>query len=228
MPALQMQFYLTGPEYDRVGFKSWLGRADCREVDNPGEADFVIFTGGSDVNPQYYGERILPCTHYDDKRDQEDIALYRRCLEEGIPMVGVCRGAQFLWVMKGGALVQDVDNHNNGEHLIHNFADKNQYMASSVHHQMVKASGNNGMKLLAVAHESTRRTCPNYEQSGKATDFEIWAWEKDAIICFQGHPEYSGYPNYSKLCLDYIEEYVYETQHTVYTGGRIRVKQENK
>lgn len=223
-PALSMQVCLSGPEGDRWGFKPWLGRAGCRFVDKPEDSDFVIFTGGSDVSPHLYDEVAIAETCADPQRDEEDVALYKLCRSKGIPMVGVCRGAQFLWVMMGGKLFQHVDNHNNGEHEIYFFPENKKYRSSSVHHQMARPEALPGMKLLANSVVSKHRKSNNWTHSGPGSDFEIFAFEKEGILCFQGHPEYPGFPNYSDLCTRLIDKYIYDSEHTVYKDGKIRVK----
>lgn len=222
-PALNLRVCLSGPSGDRIGFTTWLGRAGCRFVDDPLEADFVIFTGGSDVAPALYGENAIAETYGNPQRDKEDIALYDLCVAEGIPMVGICRGAQFLWVMKGGKLFQDVDHHNNGEHDIFVFGENKKYRASSVHHQQCRPEQIKGMKLIANASESKNRKSSLYTHTGPSSDFEIFAFMDDAILGIQGHPEYNGFPAYSDLCARLIDQVVYDNPATTYHNRKVRL-----
>lgn len=222
-PYLGLRVCLSGPSNDRWGIPKWLGRAGCRIVDDPTDADFVVFTGGHDVNPELYGEKALNKTYFDLERDEADIALWQLCRREGIPMVGICRGAQFLWVMKGGKLFQDVDNHNDGVHEILVFKETKKYQASSVHHQMIRPEALPGMKLLANATESRYRESEKLVSSGMTSDFEIYTFPDEAIIAFQGHPEYDGFPNYSELCIRLINQYIYENDKTGYKKARLRL-----
>jgi gamma-glutamyl-gamma-aminobutyrate hydrolase PuuD len=73
--------------------------------------DIVCFTGGEDVSPYMYGEEPHPATYSDKYRDEAEALIYEKCLRLDIPMVGICRGSQFLNVMNGGKLHQDIDNH---------------------------------------------------------------------------------------------------------------------
>ncbi len=82
-------------------FIPMLARARIDKAKTVSDADFVIFAGGSDVDPQLYGQKMHHKTYINTKRDEEEMDIYQQCLEEGIPMVGVCRGAQFGWVMRG-------------------------------------------------------------------------------------------------------------------------------
>jgi putative glutamine amidotransferase len=71
--------------------------------------DGVVFSGGADVDPSWYGHEpyeltvAVPAVH-----DLFEITLARRALELGMPVLGLCRGAQVLAVADGGTLTQDV------------------------------------------------------------------------------------------------------------------------
>ncbi|MFV9633379.1 gamma-glutamyl-gamma-aminobutyrate hydrolase family protein [Mycobacterium neumannii] len=81
--------------------------------------DGVIITGGRDVVPAHYGQEPHPATDADvednRRRDQFEFALVRGALRRGMPVLGICRGAQVLNVALGGTLHQhlpDVIGHN--------------------------------------------------------------------------------------------------------------------
>lgn len=222
-PAMTLSVYLEGPPEDTRGFSRWLGRAACSRVADPELADLVIFTGGSDVDPLLYQERELPTTYCDPVRDEVCVELYKKCIDKGIPMLGICRGAQFLYVMKGGKLWQDVSGHNSGAHKA-TLLDTNQTLTvSSVHHQACRFGSVTGMKLLMSASISTKRESPDVTQTGAMTDIEAFAFENDAILGIQGHPEYDGFPVFSRLCIDLIDKYICLSPKTRLTGGLYRV-----
>jgi gamma-glutamyl-gamma-aminobutyrate hydrolase PuuD len=71
--------------------------------------DAVVLAGGPDVGPDRYGATPHPRTGQPrQERDTAELAVLRRALERGIPVLGVCRGAQVLNVGLGGTLVQHV------------------------------------------------------------------------------------------------------------------------
>jgi gamma-glutamyl-gamma-aminobutyrate hydrolase PuuD len=71
--------------------------------------DAVVLAGGPDVGPDRYGAAPHPRTGEPrPERDAAELAVLRRALERGIPVLGVCRGAQILNVGLGGTLVQHV------------------------------------------------------------------------------------------------------------------------
>ncbi|WP_253867973.1 gamma-glutamyl-gamma-aminobutyrate hydrolase family protein [Mycobacterium sp. GA-1285] len=72
--------------------------------------DGVVFTGGRDVVPAHYGQEPHPATDADieddRRRDQFEFALVRGAMRRGMPVLGICRGAQVLNVALGGTLHQ--------------------------------------------------------------------------------------------------------------------------
>jgi putative glutamine amidotransferase len=72
-------------------------------------ADGVVFSGGEDIHPSFYGEMVLErCGAIDEKRDLFEVELFRGALERGVPILGVCRGMQLIAVALGGSLYQDL------------------------------------------------------------------------------------------------------------------------
>lgn len=71
--------------------------------------DGLLLTGGHDVDPTLYGEKALaqcgaPCPI----RDAMEGFLFDRALREDLPVLGICRGIQFMNVRLGGTLYQDL------------------------------------------------------------------------------------------------------------------------
>ena len=82
--------------------------------------DGVVFTGGSDIDPELYGEEAHPETFGIHRmRDDAELALLRAALERDMPVLGICRGVQILNVGLGGDLHQhlpDVVGHEGHKH----------------------------------------------------------------------------------------------------------------
>jgi putative glutamine amidotransferase len=72
-------------------------------------ADGVLFSGGNDMNPLRYGQRPRPQTVLlDPAKEASDFRHLAAALEAGLPVLGICHGAQLLNVARGGTLFQDI------------------------------------------------------------------------------------------------------------------------
>ena len=162
------------------------------------DADVVCWTGGADVDPALYGEKPIRTTRFHRPRDDDEQEVYKKARAMGKMCVGICRGGQFLNVMNGGSLWQDVDNHT-GSHFIETSAGEVLF-ASSTHHQMMRPTKRG--KLLAWGKVAT--ILHNEEHSdghpafGKDTEV-VW-YEDTKSLCFQPHPELPRH----KECTDYF------------------------
>ena len=69
--------------------------------------DGLLFSGGSDLDPETYGAEAHPETNgVRAERDQAELALLEAALARDMPVLAVCRGSQVLNVALGGDLVQ--------------------------------------------------------------------------------------------------------------------------
>lgn len=126
--------------------------------------DGLIFTGGGDISPLYFGEEPIKeigsiCLD----RDKMELELFKRAYERGIPVFGICRGLQLINVALKGTIYQDIfvqlpysiahvcgDVHQ-GFHTINILKDsilykafgKEKLVVNSQHHQSIKDVGDN-------------------------------------------------------------------------------------
>jgi len=71
--------------------------------------DGLIFSGGSDLDPELYGEEAhAETTGVVRERDDFELALMRAALARDVPLLAICRGSQVLNVALGGDLEQHV------------------------------------------------------------------------------------------------------------------------
>jgi putative glutamine amidotransferase len=89
--------------------------------------DGLILSGGSDLDPELYGQEPHPETSGVVRdRDRAELALLDAALERDMPVLAICRGSQVLNVARGGDLVQhlpDVVGHEEHKHTAGAFAD---------------------------------------------------------------------------------------------------------
>lgn len=144
-----------------------------------GKLAVVVFTGGTDVDPALYGEKPHPFTNNPDKeRDALEKIIFEVCSKEGIPMVGICRGAQFLCVMNGDSLYQHVSFHGQ-DHTLRTKSDLNGFTVSSTHHQLMRPSYHKAQLLAWASQGALSEPEPEV----------VW-YPKTKCLCVQYHPEY--------------------------------------
>lgn len=187
-------------------------------VNSPGEALIVLFSGGPDLHPMFYGERRGELTSCDYTRDLLDLNILRNMNEDQIP-VGICRGAQFLNVIAGnGRLYQHVNNHQTDHTLVLNMEVKNpaggealfkrgdNIRITSTHHQMmIPGPGSDVLAFANTATEkfgySTKPVVKHDTLASRMADSDpeiIYFWtpqHSSGALCFQPHPEYINEPS---------------------------------
>ena len=71
--------------------------------------DAIIFSGGSDLDPELYGEQAhAETTGIVRERDDFELRLMQEALARDMPILAICRGSQVLNVALGGDLEQHV------------------------------------------------------------------------------------------------------------------------
>ena len=184
-----MYVYMATPD---SGIREWLRKNNAIFTEHLEFADVVFFPGGADVTPSLYGEKKLPCTHNNIERDFREVELYSS-MDTRIPRVGICRGAQFLNVMAGGKLFQDVNNHACGTHLARCTVTKQDVSVTSTHHQMMRPAPDG--EVLVKAALSTKKTSEHgvlkYKKPPEeGLDIEVVWYPGERSLCYQPHPEY--------------------------------------
>jgi putative glutamine amidotransferase len=79
--------------------------------------DAMIFTGGYDLNPRTLGQPPHPRVHaMHPRRERFELALFRRTDERRIPTLAICLGHQIAHWIRGGHLIQHIENTPQAEH----------------------------------------------------------------------------------------------------------------
>src|SRR6478609_7315952 len=135
--------------------------------------DGLVFSGGSDIDPELYGHDPHPETgEIHRHRDDAELALMQAALARDMPVLAICRGSQVLNVARGGDLVQHLpevvgdEKHKEalGEFSDHDVAVEDGSRLSSVlgehapvkshHHQGLGKVGD-GLRVVAHAEDGT-------------------------------------------------------------------------
>lgn len=159
----------------------------------------ICFTGGSDIDPQIYGEQRMKETQFiHRKRDDMEIKYFNEY--KHVPKVGICRGGQLLNVLAGGSLYQDVNNHGRDHQVTDLILDRGSMVdVTSTHHQMMIPFKE--AVPIAVAYEATKYVSGTPRQN-PLYDAEVLWYERDNSLCFQPHPEYMSQKNND--CTEYF------------------------
>lgn len=107
-------------------------------LDDLKKCDVVILWGGADISPKLYNAEAIQGSgpiHPTD-RDLFEWELIKNASDFGIPIIGVCRGAQILCAYAGGRLVQHTNGHTGTSHDVVTY-DNQKFHVSSDHHQML-------------------------------------------------------------------------------------------
>lgn len=152
----------------------------------------LMLLGGSDVNPNRYGERPAPeTTDIDDGRDAAEIGLIGQALARDLPLLAICRGLQVLNVYHGGSLIQHLGSelHRPG------FEDK----ARTAHDIAIESgtllariAGRSRWSVNSRHHQAARAPGAGLRVSARAEDGVIEAVErpdKRFVLAVQWHPE---------------------------------------
>lgn len=154
----------------------------------------LIISGGDDIHPEHYGEAEKEKSRYDPARDKLEMDYLAQYLDSGIPILGICRGAQLLNIVANGSLYADIrpDRINTPNKYtalpvkqvqvtpdtqLSNCISPKQFSVNSLHNQAVKRLGED---LVVTARDA---------------DGFIQAIEhKDRfVVGVQWHPEYMPY-----------------------------------
>ena len=146
--------------------------------------DGFLLTGGQDVSPALYGAAPAPaCGETCPARDAMETKLLALALEQDKPVLGICRGIQFLNIYLGGTLYQDLpyDAPVHSVTLVparplYQLLGKCELAVNSLHHQAIKTLAP-GLAAMAVSEDGlTEAVCLPDKRF-------VWA--------VQWHPEFS-------------------------------------
>lgn len=172
-------------------------------VDSIEDADLVMFTGGEDINPALYKENVGKYTHYNQERDDLEVAAYKKAVELGKKMIGICRGGQLLTALNGGKLIQHVNGHSSAHEITVCWRGKNEVIdITSSHHQMFypydMTPGTYRIFGWSTNKHSTVYLDGNNNPIKLPKHFrepEIVLYVETHSLCIQGHPEWMNHYN---------------------------------
>ncbi|MBM4217030.1 MAG: gamma-glutamyl-gamma-aminobutyrate hydrolase family protein, partial [Gammaproteobacteria bacterium] len=165
--------------------------------------DGLLFPGSpSNVEPHHYDEGPSePGTLHDPERDATSLPLIRAAIEQGVPILGLCRGCQEMNVALGGSLWQKV-------HEAPGFFDHREDKSAPLEiqygpaHEVVLepgpmrewAGGADRVKVNSLHGQGVKQLAPSLQVAARAPDGLIEAFHLPAAPAFtwavQWHPEW--------------------------------------
>lgn len=117
--------------------------------------DIVILWGGADIHPKWYGQTPTYARGFSLELDRLDYREYTYAVRRRIPILGICRGHQFIAALRGGSLYQDFPTETGVTHsydhivlltppLSEVFGSKTLWV-NSLHHQAVSDTPDGGV-----------------------------------------------------------------------------------
>jgi len=134
----------------------------------------IIISGGNDINPQSYGGNKTDSVYLSAERDSTEENLLRIAIEKKIPVLGICRGYQFINVFFGGKLIGGI-NEKEKRHV-------------GITHR-VDVIDEKCMELLGDGFEVNSYHNFGVDESVKSKDLEVFAQANDGIIEGMFHPK---------------------------------------
>ena len=176
-----------------------LMRDSLRAVETIARVDALILTGGEDVHPFFYGDEpagALGGVNVD--RDHSDMWLLQEAINQGKPVLGICRGEQLTNVFFGGTLYQDIPSQFPNKPVVQH--GQKFGGAEPVHHvNIVKDShlyevlGQEQVAVNSFHHQAVKEVAPDFKVVATAPDGVVEAIEgfpKYNVLAVQWHPEY--------------------------------------
>lgn len=126
------------------------------------EIDALLIPGGDDIAPGRYGQEPDPRLEtIEPALDALEFALFTVARDRGMPVLGICRGCQFINVCHGGTLYQDLSTGFPRKPAVsHRRKDGETYLRSD--HAITIRRGS----VLARATGATRLTVNSYHHQG--------------------------------------------------------------
>ena len=165
--------------------------------------DGLFLPGGADIDPESYGAPRHPkCDQRTDRcRDRLELTFARWAIEEGKPVLGVCRGQQIINLAAGGTLWQDLADEWPGSAKHDYFPFDGRYTRDHLAHPVTLQGGPSRLRSIfgcdevpvnSMHHQGIRALGDGLVATACAPDGVIEALEGTGdgfLVGVQWHPE---------------------------------------
>ncbi len=193
---------------DAGGMPVLIPHTQPRETeDTIASIDALILCGGDDVDPASYGARdeghsLMVCP----EADRCEIGLAREAMSQGVPVLGICRGAQILNVAFGGTLHQEMlkpDSvcHGTRATVLSEVLAQRHPLEIEPGSRLASILGTACREVNTTHHQAIDRVANGFTVSARAPDgcIEAIEHERDHVVGVQWHPEKLPAPDNQEL-----------------------------
>lgn len=160
------------------------------------KCDGLLMTGGQDVSPSLYNQkREKECGAPCNERDMLESSLYADALKNDKPVLGICRGIQFINVLQGGTLYQDLSvEYASGieHHMKPPYTDIAHYVSIKKQTPLYDLLSTEYLGVNSYHHQAVKQLGKNLEIMAESEDGLVEAVRlenKSFVWAFQWHPE---------------------------------------
>jgi len=164
-----------------------------------GRLDGVLFTGGGDIDTDFYQAEGHPKVYgVEPDRDRLEMLILERVVETGKPFLGICRGLQLINVGLGGSLYADIADQV-PEAAKHDYYPdwERDYLSHPVEVQpdsrLASILGSSSSQVNSLHHQAVRQLAPDLVATAHAPDGIVEAVELPQHpfgLAVQWHPEW--------------------------------------
>jgi putative glutamine amidotransferase len=152
----------------------------------------IVVGGGDDIDAALYGGRLNPRIRLSPARDALELRILDWAARLGIPVLGICRGAQMINVHRGGSLHADIDDAFHRAPKLRTVLPK-KLVRLDKGSQVARILGRTTCRVNALHHQSIDRPGDGVRRVGRDEFGIVQAIEVPScpfMIGVQWHPEF--------------------------------------
>ena len=176
--------------------------------------DGILFSGGGDISLEYFDGSPHPrIGEVDLMRDSTELALMRGAVEQGKPLLGICRGAQVMNVALGGTLYTHIPDQLPNA-LDHDYpGNLRRTLVHPVHvdesSRAAEIFGETLLHVNSLHHQGLKDIAPSLRVTAHAPDGLVEAVEipnHPYAVAVQWHPEWlTDQPSMQRLFQFFVD-----------------------
>ena len=176
--------------------------------------DGILFSGGGDVSIEYFNGSAHPrIGEVDNGRDTTEITLMRTAVNDGKPLLGICRGVQVMNIALGGTLYTHIPDQLKGA-LDHDYPG---HLRRVIVHPVnvdettrsAEIFGETLLNVNSLHHQGLKDIAPSLRVAGHAPDGLVEVVEitdHPYAVAVQWHPEWlTDQPAMQRLFKSFVD-----------------------